>query len=534
LKKSEKKLEMPISPWFAGSANKQTTQKRKAFRVSKTYQRILHERKKNIEKRLDPNRGWSNQPEPMFRAANIHFEIGEKVRAVNCGGLGAIHLMVNRIGLREEIDSRLMLLKRHLPYHESDHVLNIAYNSVVGGCRLDDIELRRNDEAYLDSLGAQRIPDPTTSGDFTRRFGESDVIELMEIINTSRQRVWGEQSEGFLDEAFIDVDGTIVETYGECKEGMGLSYKGVWGYAPLVVSLANTKEVLFTVNRPGNFASHQDCVPWLDRAIELVRPFSRGITLRGDTDFTLSGELDRWDEQGVKFIFGMDSHPKARSVADALPEPAWRKLERLPRYEIVTKPRQKAERVKENIVRWKGYENQVLVGESVAEVEYQPGKCGRSYRLVILRKNISVQKGETELFEHFRYFFYITNRREDSPEETVALANGRSNQENVIEQLKNGVKAMEMPVGDLISNWAYMVMSSLAWNLKAWFALLMPEGESAMEVLRMEFRSFLNAIMLVPAQIVRQGRKTIYRLLSYSRWVPELFRAWEQLRSIRV
>jgi hypothetical protein len=523
---------MPINSWFARSANKQPNQKRKAFRVSKKYPQILQERKQKIEKRLDPDRGWSNQPEPMFEAANIHFEMGEKTRAVSCGGLGAIHLMVKKIGLVEEIDSRLVLLKKHLPYHESDHVLNIAYNSMIGGIRLDDIELRRNDDAYLDSLGAQRIPDPTTSGDFTRRFGESDVVELMDIINTSRKRVWGQQGEGFLDEAFIDVDGTIVETYGECKEGMGLSYKGIWGYAPLVVSLANTKEVLFTVNRPGNCASHQDCVPWLDRAIELVRPFSRGITLRGDTDFTLSGELDRWADQGVNFIFGMDSHAKARSVADALPESAWRKLERLPRYEIATKTRQKADRVKENIVRWKGYENQVLVGESVAEVEYQPGKCGRSYRLVILRKNITVLKGETELFEHVRYFFYITNRREDTAEEIVSLANGRCNQENVIEQLKNGVNAMRMPVGDLVSNWAYMVMSSLAWNLKAWFALLMPEGESAMAVLRMEYRSFLNALMLVPAQIITQGRKIIYRILSYSRWVEELFLAWEQLRRL--
>ena len=90
----------------------------------------------------------------------------------------------------------------------------------------------------------------------------------METINTVRQRVWKQQPQGFLDEAFIDVDGTIAPTLDECKGGMALSYKGIWGYAPLIISLANTKEVLYLVNRPGNVVSHQGCVPWLDRAID--------------------------------------------------------------------------------------------------------------------------------------------------------------------------------------------------------------------------------------------------------------------------
>ena len=186
----------------------------------------------------------------------------------------------------------------------------------------------------------------------------------------------------------------------------------------------------------------------------------RANHLRGDTDFTLSGELDRWDEQGVKFIFGMDAHPKVVNLAEALPEQAWKPLERLPRYEIATAARRKPERVKESIVRFKGYENKVLIGEDIAEIDYQPLKCSRRYRLIIVRKNISVQKGEQVLFDEIRYLFYITNRLDYTGEQIVSLANGRCNQENVIEQLKNGVNAMRMPVDDLLSNWAYMVMTS--------------------------------------------------------------------------
>jgi hypothetical protein len=252
---------------------------------------------------------------------------------------------------------------------KSDHVLNLAYNAMLEGVRLQDIELRRNDEGFLDGLGAQRIPDPTTSGDFTRRFSQADIVDLMDAINATRQRVWSRQGRDFLSEAFIDVDGTIAGTSGECKGGMSLSYKGIWGYAPLVVSLANTNEVLYLVNRPGNVNSHEGCVEWMDRAIEVVAPHAGQITLRGDTAFTLSGELDRWDEAGHRFIFGMDAHQKVLGLAEALPEGAWKPLERLARYEIATGSRRKPGKVKEQIVKAKGYKNLRLQGESIAEID---------------------------------------------------------------------------------------------------------------------------------------------------------------------
>ena len=210
----------------------------------------------------------------MLSASNIHYEMADKTRAINCGGIGAVHLLVKKLGLAREIDARVKVLKRHLPYHESDHVLNLAYNVLAGGQRLEDIELRRNDEAFMDGLGAQRIPDPTTAGDFTRRFGPADIEALLEAIDQTRLRVWRQQPAGFMKEAIIQIDGAIASTDGECKDGIGLSYKGIWGYHPLIVTLANTNEVLSLVNRPGNVASHQGCVPWINRAIDRVRQAS--------------------------------------------------------------------------------------------------------------------------------------------------------------------------------------------------------------------------------------------------------------------
>jgi len=498
--------------------------------VKRSYCKILRNRKNRIARRL-ASKHWEDQPRPILKASNIHYEMAQRVQGLNCGGIGAIHLMVQRLGLIEDMDRHLQLLKVHLPYHESDHVLNIAYNILAGGVRLEDIEQRRQDENFLNGLDAQRIPDPTTAGDFTRRFDEGDILQLQECLNRARLAVWKVQPEGFLQEAFIDVDGTIAGTYGQCKQGMGLSYKGIWGYAPLIVSLANTDEVLYLCNRPANAASHSGSVEWIDRAVELVGQVAGSVTIRGDTDFTHTAQLDRWHAHGRYFILGMDAHPKVVQLAEALPTSAWTSLERLPKYQILTEPRAKAFRYKEQIVIEKEFRNQKLVGEAIAEVEYQPLKCGRKYRLVIVRKNISVQKGERALFDEVRYFFYLTNRK-DKAQKIVGLANGRCDQENVIEQLKNGVNAMRMPVNDLLSNWAYMVMAALAWNLKSWYGLLTARREGGLELVRMEFRRFLHAMVLIPCQVVRTGRRIIYRVLSYNSWLKDFFATWERLQRL--
>jgi hypothetical protein len=179
-----------------------------------------------------------------------------------------------------------------------------------------------------------------------------------------------------------------------------------------------------------------------------------------------------------------------------------------------------------------------LQSEQVAEFDYRPTKCHKTYRIVVLRKNLSVEQGQQRLFDEICYFFYITNDRTSSAAEIVHLANERCNQENLIEQLKNGVQAMRMPVDNLVSNWAYMVMASLAWTLKAWFALLLPtQGrwadkytEEKQSVLTLEFKRFRHAFIELPCQIIKTGRRIVYRLLSWNRWLGVFFRGLQALR----
>jgi len=471
---------------------------------------------------------WSAQPQPMFGSGRVHYEVGAHTDAMCYGGIAAIHRLVTKLGLAKTIDATLKLLKVHLPYHESDHVLNLAYNVLCGGTRLEDIERLRHDTAYMNALGADLIPDPTTAGDFTRRFDEDDVVQLMECINAVRPSLWRTRGRDLLGPiAYIDVDGTMAPTHGQQKAGMDISYKGVWGYAPLIVSLANTKEVLYLVNRPGNASSHQGAAPWIDAAIDLVQPHAQRLCLRGDTDFSLTAHFDRWAE-GADFIFGMDCNSALRTRAEALKESAWQRLQRRPQYEAQTdQTRQRfQDNEKQRTVEERGFLKLELNFEDVAEFDYQPGKCHRPYRVVALRKNISKRQGEQVLFDDIRYFFYITTRTDLSAAEVVVCANERCDQENVIEQLKNGVNALRLPVYDLLSNWAYMVMAALAWNIKSWFAMMMHRHCDRRQYIRMEFRTFVNRIILIPAQVVRRARRTTLRIIGYQPTLERLFSTW--------
>jgi hypothetical protein len=387
--------------------------------------------KRRIESRLR-ERCWEEQATPMFRASNVHYEISERTRALDAGGIGLVHKLVREIGLAREIDWRLRLLRYHLPYHESDHVLNVAYNFLAGGTCLDDLELLRNDEIYLNALGTQRIPDPTTAGDFCRRFGPDDVESLMDAINETRLRVWRHQPSEFFSEALIDADGTISETTGQCKEGMDISYKGVWGYHPLLVSLRNTNEPLYIVNRSGNRQSHEGAATRLDQAVKLCRRAGfRKVTLRGDTDFTQTAHLDRWNEDAIGFIFGIDAMPNLVKIAQGLPSAAWKQLHRLAKYTVKTEPREKPENVKDRIIREREFKNIRLLSEDVSEFPYSPTNCRKTYRIVVLRKNLTVEKGDLALFDDIRYFFYITNDRRTPCAEIVFKANDRCCQENL-------------------------------------------------------------------------------------------------------
>ena len=522
---------------MSGKRTQLRQQKERQRRLRITRQKLA-ESKRRIARRNE-HKVLDNSA-PVFTARSVRFEIADRTRATCYGGLGLIHPMAHQCGLVHAIDRRLALLKNHFPYHESDHVLNIAYNALTDGRCLEDLELKRTDEGYLNVIGATRIPDPTTAGDFCRRFtSKAQIDALHRAIDDARRIVWARQPDEFFERAIVDMDGHTIETTGECKEGMDINYESRWGYHALLISLANTKEPLRIMNRSANRPSHEGAAAYCDEVIALLRAGGfRSILLRGDTDFSQTEHLDRWDKGGVLFHFGYDAAPNLKQIAGELGETVWTKLQRHSGICLTTKRRRKPDRVKEQVVIDRNFKNIRLLSEDIAEFEYQPTACSQTYRMIVIRKNLSVEQGDKVLFPDIRYFFYITNDRTLTAAEIVFSCNDRCDQENLIEQLSNGPRAFQAPVDNLMSNWGYMLMASLAWTLKSWLALWLPETgrwkdrrhTEKFRLLKMEFRTFVNTMMRVPCQIVKTGRRIICRLLSWNDSQPTFWRLVEALQ----
>jgi len=312
------------------------------------------------------------------------------------------------------------------------------------------------------------------------------------------------------------------------------AYKKQWGYAPLLISLANTQQPLVIVNRPGNATSSKDAAGYLDVAASSMLNVFERVVLRGDTDFSQTKHLDRWHNSGrIDFVFGFDACPNLVERANELGPRAWHQFKRPAPYEIKTQPRTKPRRIKDQLIRDKGWKNLKTLREDIAEFKYQPGACKRAYRMIVLRKQIEVTQGQLELEPVTRYFFYITNLTSVPAREIVIQANKRCNQENLIAQLKGHVSALKTTGGTLESNWAWMVIASLAWTLKSWFALLAKGPAERNRLLGMEFRTFQSCFIEIPVQVVRTARRSVMRIIGgYLAGLQTFLDIWTDIRTL--
>jgi hypothetical protein len=445
------------------------------------------------------------------------------------GGLALAARLVSRLGIRKLIDGMVSVLRSHRPFHESDHVLTHAYNLFVGGSAIEDIGDLQQSEPVRRLLGAARIPDPTTAGDFLRRFDEVQINALDRAIDEAHVQAWsrwrGRKREQPL--GIVDLDSHVHHVYGNQKEGADFTYKGGFGYHPLVISLAETQECLRLVNRPGNVASAEGAVEHLKELAPMLKARFRQVLIRGDSAFAQQAIFDVCDSEGMYFAMVSAKQRNFEELAEEIPDGSWRPFRATERARP-SRPRRKRRRnLRRKRARERGKRDLRLEKQWVAEVSYRPTRSSRSYRLIVRRQRIE-ESSQGELFELWRYRFVLTNMpRSTKAEEVLRLTYRRCDQEKVIEQLQNGVAAMKLPTGTLLANHAYLVCARLAQNIKSWLAMLALPAET----LRWGWKRFRRSFVYLAARIITSGRRWILRIADSHRFGDVVARGVARLQT---
>ncbi len=474
---------------------------------------------------------WPDTEGPVFRNRSVRIEIMSRQPVTADGGLALAHQIVTRVGLDRSINRHLRVLAFHLPYHESDHVLTHAYNLFVGGRYIEDIASLQHSPAIKNLLGAVRIPDPTTAGDFLRRFGIEDLRALQAAIDEARVRMWKKLPRRMRESITLDMDSTFKEVYGQCKQGADFSYNGKWSYHPLLFTLSETGECLRMINRPGNRPSAEGAAEELGPCLDQLCANFRRVYLRGDSKFAERAILLEALIHGVRFAIVQEMNRELVSIAMNLENRAWKpfRTDPTPLRGTGCERRRRRVRHRRRIARARGYAELSTAQEWVAEIPHRRRGIDQPLRLVFKRRLIEewTQQG---LFTRYEYQAVISDipPQEMSGASVVRFAYKRCNQENAIEQAKNGLKAMQMPTGELLANGAFLLAAEIAWNLRAWLSLL----ALPIETCAWEWGWFRRCFVHAPAHIVSRARSAVVRLADSHRFSSYILSASQRLASL--
>lgn len=444
------------------------------------------------------------------------------------GGLALAARLMSRLKAPQTLDARLSLLRSHRPFHESDHVLTHVYSLFVGGSAIEDIADLQHSEPVRRILGASRIPDPTTAGDFLRRFDVKAVRAFDQAVDEIQERAWRcARGKRRLERGVVDLDSHVRHVYGHQKEGADFTYKGGFGYHPLVISLSGTGECLRLVNRPGNVSSAEGAAGHLAELAPLLESRFERVLVRGDSAFACQDIFDVCDEYGWSFAMVSPAQVNFAEMAESLPERSWRPFRASEAPVAAARRRKRGVNRRRRIARRRGKRDLKLERQWIAELDYRPARSARTYRLVVRRQRIEESR-QGELFELWRYRYVITNLPKSvTTEQVVRETYRRCDQENVIEQLQGGVAAMRMPTGGLLANHAFLVCARLAHNLKAWLAMLALPAET----MRWEWKRFRKAFVYIAARVVSSARTLVLRLARSHRFAEDVRRGIVRLQT---
>lgn len=485
---------------------------------------------------------WPDHTGTVLRHHKLHLERDDRPDVTNLGGLVLPLALLRRVKAAQVIDEHVKLLKVHKPYHESDHVLSQALMLYAGGTCLEDMALLQQDTAVLRMLGAVRTPDPTTSGDFLRRFVPRGELEsLRAAVDEIQERVWSNpkrwnwrrrhRSKEKRPFAVLYLDGKTKELIGVTREGADFDHKGRWSYNILVASLDDGECVALRL-RPGSVRSSDGAAELLDEVLPRLLRRYQTVLVVADSDFDRFDLRYACERHQCYYAFVARETPNRPVLADGCTH--WRpfrtrshrmrQAERELKGADFKKRRKKGDRRRRR-ARQRGYTDLKLVRQHVGEIEGPDGA-----RLILRRQLIDEERGkpgQRELWEVERYRYIVTNLpREWTPIDIVDATYQRCDQENLIEGMGSGIAAWRMPVAEMRGNAAWLEIARLAWNLGKWIAFVALGKEAS----RWEWKRFRRCFVDFAAQVVRIARQTRVRILGAHRFSGELVRALRVLQ----
>jgi hypothetical protein len=468
----------------------------------------------------------SGRDRPVLRHPKLRMS-SETSDATPYGGLALAASLVKSLDLARDLNRELSLLTSHRPYHESDHVLTHAYNLYAGGTCIEDIADLQTSEPVRRILGADRVPDPTTAGDFLRRFDAESLRSLDRVIDQAQEKVWKRRyGKKKAERAIVDLDSCVRPVYGDQKEGTDFTYKGSFGYHPLVISMAGTLECLRLVHRSGNEASAAGSEDHLRDLFPMLGRRFKQVIVRGDSAFANQAIFDACEEAGHSFAIVSAQQQNFASLFEALPGEAWKPYRQRNQNEVpACKRRKRGRNRRRERARARNKRDLQLTKQWIAEVPYRPTRSDRTYRLIARYQEIEEHE-QGHLFMLTRFRFILSNLPpEVSAEEAMDLTYQRCDQENLIEQLQSGVAGMRMPTGGMISNGAFLTCARLAHNLKPWLA----QTALPPETMRWEWKRFRRAFVYCTARVVHTARQTHVRFADSHRFVGAILAAHARL-----
>ena len=433
-------------------------------------------------------------------------------------GLHALGCFADRLGLGDSLSAAIPFRGERLPLHDRGKVLvQMALVLAGGGESCLDIEHLRAQEDLFGS-----VPSDSTVWRAFHELSSTTLEHLERAVASVRNTVWRRSSKttGVVP-VVLDIDASLVEIHTETKEGTGPTYKGGWGYHPMLCFADATGECLSSLLRPGNAAANtvSDHLDVLDAAIAQLpdevagghRPgddpaaVTRAMVVRSDSAGCTQGFVSGCRARNVAFLVVARTNAQVQGAIfnavgmDELWEPA------------VTQ------------------EGEVRPGSGVIELtdEVDLSHFPDRTRLIIRREPLH-PGAQQSLFRatDYRYWGFYTDC-DGSPVELDQIMRAHAHVEDHILRLKES-GLLRFPFADLAANRTWLFVVALSADLVRWFQLLCLEGTLATARPKALRWSFLHA----PGRLVRRGRRLVIRVLHHWPSAEDIVRAHRRIAAL--